>query len=119
MPDSNAQDRKVGVTVEQMASRLVAVEVEEAHVKRPFAARAVSRRAGIAPSAIENLLRGRISAERISRPIERLYVGFLKRQIAKLETELTFVEARDPGRDVSTAHAALEMAKEALSERGG
>lgn len=56
-----------------------------------------------------------LQRRRIAGRIERLYVAFLERQLAKLEAELAVVRARDPGRDLGTAEAAIARAKEALN----
>jgi hypothetical protein len=99
----------------EMVSRLVDAEVREGHVKRPDAQRTIARRAGISPSAIENLQKGRIRyVERISIQIELVYLGFLERQIAALETEVARARARDPRRDLASAEAAIARAKAAL-----
>ena len=106
----------VSVTIEQMTERLVAAEIQEGRIKRPFAQREVARRAGVSPSAIESLQRGRIKyVERIAGRIERLYVAFLERQLAKLEAELAVARMRNPKRDFGTAEVAIARAKEALT----
>ena len=110
-----AEKFAVNLTVEQMADRLVAAKIQEEGVKRPFAQRDVAQEAGLAPTAIGNLLRGRLKdVERISGRIKAAYVGFLERQIARLETELAFCRARDPKRDLRAAEASIAAAKAAL-----
>jgi|HubBroStandDraft_5_1064220.scaffolds.fasta_scaffold131425_3 hypothetical protein len=107
----------VSVTVEEMAGRLVEAEIRESRVKRPIAQREISRRAGIAPTAVENFQRGRLKhVERISGKIQGLYVAFLKRQLAALQTEYVRAQAIDPERDLRTAEAAIAQARAALGK---
>ncbi len=105
----------VSVTVEEMADQLVGAEMRASRLKRPFAQREVSMRAGVAPSAIENFQRGRLKhAERISGAIKEMYAAFLMRQIAGLELDVARARAVEPARDFRAAEAAIEAARKAI-----
>ena len=112
----SAEKSCVFVSVEEMASRLVEAEIREGRVKRPHAQKNVATRAGLKPTAIESLLRGRlVHIERISAAIKDAYAAFLEKQIVRLETELAFARARDRERDFSSVEASIASAKASLS----
>lgn len=106
-------------TVADISDRLVRSEMIDARVKRPEAEKIVAKRAGVSPSALEQLRRGRLKdVDRIGPKIRKAFVDFLTKQLAKqiaaLETELVVAHAVEPGVDFSAAYAAIEAAKRAL-----
>jgi len=101
-----------------MADRMVGAEIKAAGLKRPFAQREISLRAGMAASAVENFQRGRLkNVERLSGPIKTLYAAFLERQITSLQSELVYARATEPQRDFRTAEIAIETARKALGSK--
>ena len=98
---------------------MVRREMASMGCKRAEAEQNLARRAGLAPSAIENLRRGKIkNHETIGRRLQAIAVQFLERQIATLENELAIarrvasVESDNP--DLDRAEAAIEEAKRIL-----
>ena len=101
-----------------IAKRIVSTEMIERGVKRPEAERIVARQAGISPSSIENMRRGRIKDdEKLRSKIKRAFAVFLERQIAGLEHELALARAAQRECDFSSAEAAIAAARAALAER--
>ena len=109
------------ISAVEIADSLVRREMASMGVKRPEAERNLARRAGLAPSAIENLRRGRLkSDETIGRKLQRLAVQYLERQIAALEAELAIARASagaDHEPDLASAEAAIARARQALNRR--
>lgn len=117
MVPNNSEKSTVSVSVAGMADRMVAETMREAGVKRPDAERSVARNAGLSPSAIDNLRRGRIKNEdAIGGRVRRAFVAFLERQIAALETELAIARLAQREVDFGTAETAIAEAKRALGK---
>ena len=116
-------------SVAAVTDRMVRAEMMDAHVKRPEAERIVARRAGVTPSTLQNLKRGRLKndyVEAIGSRIRAAFVATLERQLAALERDLAnarlqLASARkaDVEVDLAAAEAAIEAAKVALGRRRG
>ena len=101
--------------VTYQADRLVRTEMIESRVKRPDAERAVARRIGLSPSTLDELRRGRIkNVDHIAGKIRRAFVGFLERQLVRIEAELATARMVDRDIDYSAVEAAIAAAKKAL-----
>ena len=117
----NWEKTAMPISVVEIADSLVRREMASMGVKRPEAERNLARRAGLAPSAIENLRRGRLkSNDSIGRKLTSLAVKYLESQIAALESELAIARAIASGDhepDLRAAEAAISRAREALGRR--
>ncbi len=119
-PKNPANDTRSSdvLTALGIAERMVSTEMIKRGVKRPEAERIVARQAGISPSSIENMRRGRIKDdEKLRSKIKRAFAAFLERQIAGLEHELALARAAQRECDFSSAEAAIAAARAALAER--
>lgn len=109
---------KSAMSVVEIANRMVSWEIQTARTKRPHAERQVSMRAGLSPSAIENLRKGKLKDERrVAGPIRDLFIRFLERKISALQTELALARAMEPDRDFRKVEAAIAAAQAALGRR--
>jgi transcriptional regulator with XRE-family HTH domain len=117
MPNNVEKSAVSVTTLEEMADRMVGAEIKAAGLKRPFAQREISLRAGMAASAVENFQRGRLkNVQRISGPIKTLYAAFLERQIEILRTDLAYARASEPDRDFREVEAAIATGRAALGK---
>jgi hypothetical protein len=115
MLPKNMEKSAVELSVAGKADRLVKAEMLDAGVKRPTAERTVAQRAGVSPSAIENLRRGRLKNVEVVKPrINAALIAFLENQLAALGHELVVARAADRDIDFGTAEAALAQARAAL-----
>lgn len=120
MSPENMEKSAVDLSVAGIADRLVRVEMQEAGAKRLDAERVVARRAGVSPSAIENLRRGRLKhVDRIAGRLKALYIAALQQQLSGLESDLAHARRSDPEADLRTAEAAIETARAALTSPQG
>lgn len=117
MVPNNSEKSTVIASVVGMADRMVAERMRDSGVKRPEAERSVARNAGLSPSAIDNLRRGRLkNGDAIGGRIQRAFVAFLERQIAALESELAIARLAEREVDFGAAEVAIAEAKRALGE---
>lgn len=119
MSPQDLGSRPMVSTIAYIADRLVRTEMIQAQVKRAEAEKNVARRAGVAPSALEELRRGRgrLNVEHIGPKIRNAFVSFLEKQIAALEAELAVARVVEREVDFGAAEAAIAAAKRALGKR--